>query len=218
MRARFVLLFFVLSLFGANELRACCELYYDVGCECDAAGHCEIVASPLVINLTGGAWDLTGVNDPVRFDIRAIGRKDTVGWTARESNVVFVARDVNGNGRIDDGSELFGDATQMPDGTRADHGFTALARYDSNNDGLIDAADFVWSSLLLWRDRNHDGESAADELSPISASAVTTINLSYQWQGRRDRHGNQFRYRARVATNGGSRDIYDVFFVTAPAQ
>jgi hypothetical protein len=36
-------------------------------------------------------------------------------------------------------------------------GFAALAAYDSNGDGVIDANDPIYSQLRLWVDGNHDG-------------------------------------------------------------
>src|SRR5258706_8192500 len=82
-----------------------CDPNYDIGCFCDGFGNCEIVASPLVINLSHGEWQLTGLTNPVQFDIRAIGRKETVGWTAADSNIAFLVLDRNHNGVVDDGSE-----------------------------------------------------------------------------------------------------------------
>jgi len=77
---------------------------------------------------------------------------------------------------------------------------------------VIDAADPIWTSLLLWIDGDHDGKSLAGELRPIAASAVVGIDLRYHWSGRRDRFGNMFRYEAVAALESGAHPIYDVFF------
>lgn len=147
----------------------------------------------------------------VTFDLDADGAADVVTWTAPNSSVAFLALDRNHNGRIDDGGELFGNHTRLADGGEAANGFDALAEFDVNHDGIINAADPVWPSLLLWTDRNHDGKSSPDELQPV-ASSLVTLDLRYHWSGRRDRFGNMFRYESSADIGGIPRTIYDVFF------
>ena len=141
-----------------------------------------------------------------------------MGWTAPDAEIAFLALDKNGNGTIDDGSELFGNATRLPDGTRAANGFVALAQYDENHDGRIDKSDRIWNSLLLWVDRNHDGISQAGELIPISATAISMIVLSAHWSGRHDQAGNLFRYEALVRNGNSLQTFYDVYLVISPPQ
>jgi len=168
--------------------------------------------SPIVINLVNGPYDLSGPLNPVSFDLDADGAADVVTWTAANSAVAFLALDRNHNGRIDNGGELFGNHTGLASGVAAANGFDALSEFDVNHDGVIDAADPIWGSLLLWTDRNHDGKSSADELKSVASSTIAGIDLRYHWSGRRDRFGNMFRYEAEVALDHGSRPIYDVFF------
>jgi hypothetical protein len=128
--------------------------------------------------------------------------------------------DRNGNGRVDDGSELFGNYTPLSDGRTAGNGFEALREFDDNGDGKIDARDTVWQRLLLWTDRNHDGVSQPDELTPIANSSVVSISVAYMWTGRRDRWGNTYRYESRVIVRAGdgsllARPVYDIYFSRA---
>ncbi|HEX2123397.1 MAG TPA: hypothetical protein VHL59_17330 [Thermoanaerobaculia bacterium] len=175
---------------------------------CDRTLGC----SPIVINFTGG-YALAGADDPVLFDIDADGVKNRIGWTARGSDEAFLALDVDGNGRIDDGRELFGNAI-------AANGFEALRALDDNGDGAIDARDRIWPRLLLWRDADHDGLSTAAELTSVAATAIHSFDLGYAWTGRVDPHGNEFRYAAALsAISAGARvqrQLYDVFFVSVP--
>ena len=110
-------------------------------------------------------------------------------WTAAGTAMAFLALDRNHNTVIDDGSELFGNATPIGDRAAA-NGFEALAQYDVNEDGIIDANDSAWASLLLWTDLNHDGVSQASEIMSLDASTVSVIGLDYHWTGRRDSSGN----------------------------
>jgi hypothetical protein len=174
--------------------------------------------SPIVINLGQGGYELSGANDPVTFDINATGAPQRISWTARGAAMAFLALDRNGDGVINDGSELFGNHTPLPRGIAAANGFDALAQYDANSDGILDANDPIWSSLLLWTDLNHDGISQPAELASLSSSKVTAIGLHDHWTGRRDVFGNMYRYQSQVwMTNPGGQaratPVYDIFFV-----
>jgi hypothetical protein len=181
--------------------------------------------SPIVINFDNGGYRLTGADSPILFDITATGHPVWIGWTAAGADEAFLCLDRNHNGQIDSGAELFGSATPLKDGTRAPDGFTALAEFDDNHDGVIDEKDGIWKQLLLWRDLDHDGISQPNELMPVKDSSLTAIRLNYHWTGRRDVSGNYFRYQAAVAiqattTQTTPRPVYDIFFVhvTLPTQ
>lgn len=172
--------------------------------------------SPIVISLHGG-YSLSGADDPVLFDIDADGVKSRTGWIARGSEDAFLALDRDGDGRIGDGRELFGDATLLRNGTSAGNGFEALKELDDNGDGRIDSSDRVWTDLLLWHDADHDGVSTASELVALSTTTVAALHLDYHWTGRRDRHGNELRYQASLdLVPHGRRAVYDIFFIGLP--
>jgi hypothetical protein len=173
-------------------------------------GDCE---SPILINIGGGAWELSGRNDPVLFDLDASGSPEPVTWTARNAPIAFLALDRNGNGRIDDGGELFGNHTRFPSGAVAPNGFAALAAYDPNGYGVIDAADPIWPYLLLWIDANHDGISQPEELTRLADSGITALSYAAHWTGRTDSAGNTFRYESICYRGRLARTYYDVFFV-----
>lgn len=177
--------------------------------------------SPIVLNLARGQYRLTGRNDPVMFDIGGTGTPSRIGWTAAGADEAFLCLDRNDNGRIDDGSELFGTATRLKSGVRAANGFAALAEYDDDCDGFINSRDAIWARLLLWRDLNHDGVSQPAELTRAAAAELKAVRLDYHWTGRRDWSGNIFGYESLVwVGNGGpspaALPVYDVFFVSAP--
>jgi hypothetical protein len=175
--------------------------------------------SPLLINLDKGPYRLTSAADGVQFDIGADGVKRQIGWTAAGSNQVLLACDFNNNGRIDSGSELFGNHTPVLLGhatSNAANGFVALESFDNNHDGIINSADAIWSHLLLWNDLNHDGESQPAELSPITTSRISDLGLDYKASRRTDGKGNVFRYRATVRIGDRAEEYDDVYFATAP--
>jgi hypothetical protein len=166
------------------------------------------IASPLVLDLGGDGIHLGG---SARFDLVGNGGKVESAWV--QGDDALLVRDVNGNGRIDDVNELFGN-----NDTHA-NGFAALAAYDDNNDGVIDSRDAAYTELQLWQDADGDGVSTPDELSGLSQMGVKGIELSYTESARVDRHGNQLRQTARFLRTaefaealGATGTVVDVWF------
>jgi hypothetical protein len=128
----------------------------------------------------------------------------------------WLARDVNGNGRIDDGSELFGSNTKLGNGV-AKHGFEALAALDGNEDGLIDSRDPLFASLLVWRDQNGDRLSQPAELTSLVQNKVTALSLDFADQPRCDERGNCERQRSTFAWSGRRGAVVDVYLKVSAA-
>jgi hypothetical protein len=164
--------------------------------------------TPIVIDAGRNGIRLTAAADGVAFDLNADGEREQLAWTTADSDDVWLALDRNGNGTIDDGAELFGDATPQPAGG-ARNGYRALAVLDDDRNDEINAADPVWSLLRLWRDANHDGVSQVWELSALDTAGIRSLSLSVTTDNRRDRYGNRFRYRAPVDGDAGHFS-YDV--------
>lgn len=104
--------------------------------------------------------------------------------------------DLNSNGSIDNGTELYGDATWSATANGlAANGFEALAQYDwptqgGNNDGVIDANDQVWGELLLWQDANADAMPTSDEISSLAGSVINSISLDVRENNAHDGSGS----------------------------
>jgi len=131
---------------------------------------------PLTLDLDGDGLETVGINasSPILFDHDADGVKTATGWVKADD--AFLVFDRNGNGTIDTGRELFGDSTALYAGGLAADGFAALAQEDTNQDGLVSAADANWNSLRLWRDLNQDGVSQANELLTLASQGITALN------------------------------------------
>ena len=183
--------------------------------------------SPLVLDLGHkGAFDLTSAWDekaPITFDLMNNGKQERIGWIGQ--NAGLLALDVNGKNGIENGSELFGEYSVrvnesqkkgLADANFID-GFSALAQYDSNFDGVIDAKDPVFKKLMVWVDKNHDGKSQASELKSLASLNIKAIELDFAKIGTVDKkklvNGNEIRLLGHYVMNDGKRyEIADVWF------
>ncbi len=119
----------------------------------------------------------TSPDKGVEIDLDGDGIKDRVGRTYPGSQLALLWRDRNGNGKVEDGSELFGSSTLLRDGTLALNGYFALGDMDADHNGWVEPRDAGWSELLLWVDENHDSESQQREILTLDMAGIYALRV-----------------------------------------
>jgi hypothetical protein len=183
-----------------------------VGALFDVKKH-TFLASPIVLDLNGDGVKTTKIGSGATFDLNATGQASQVGWVSASDGLLV--RDLNNDGAINDGKELFGTSTVLSDGTTAADGFLALAELDSNQDGKIDSSDSAFTSLGVWVDSNGDGKSGAAELKSLADAGVASISLDTKSTTTVD-NGNVIGIVSSYqTTDGTTRQAADVWLQSA---
>ncbi|MBD2195080.1 MULTISPECIES: RHS repeat-associated core domain-containing protein [Calothrix] len=159
--------------------------------------------SPLVFDLDGDGIELISLEKSnAFFDLDADGFAERTGWV--QSDDGLLALDKNGNGVIDDITEVFGNSTT--------DGFIILKQLDSNNDNLIDSRDSQFANLRVWKDVNTDGFTDFGELKSVTDWNIQSISLNYQAVNLINAGNRISSISTYTRTNGISQQIVDVWF------
>ncbi|WP_151192649.1 calcium-binding protein [Cysteiniphilum sp. JM-1] len=141
-----------------------------------AANAVPLRADPLVFDLDGDGVETVVADGSVLFDHNGDGVKYASGWVGADD--ALLVRDVDQNGQIDNGLELFGDNTIKANGEKATDGFDALSDLDDNNDGVFDHNDTAFDELRLWQDSNQDGVVQEGELKSLDDAGISSVDLN----------------------------------------
>jgi len=152
------------------------------------------------------------IENGVKFDIDNDGKLERTAWTSRGDGLLV--RDLNGDGKVNNGGELFGSGTVLADGTKAADGYVAMRALDSNLDGLLDAKDAAFSQLAVWRDSNVNGLSDAGEIVSLKDLGISSLSLTSTASAEVN-NGNLIGLMGSYTTSDGStHTMGDVWFQT----
>ncbi|WP_229017367.1 calcium-binding protein [Neisseria meningitidis] len=169
------------------------------------------VYDPLALDLDGDGIETVATKgfSGSLFDHNRDGIRTATGWVSADDGLLV--RDLNGNGIIDNGAELFGDNTKLADGSFAKHGYAALAELDSNGDNIINAADAAFQTLRVWQDLNQDGISQANELRTLEELGIQSLDLAYKDVNKNLGNGNTLAQQGSYTkTNGTTAKMGDL--------
>lgn len=127
-----------------------------------------ILTDPLVINLDSNVASVSDMK--FLFDLDADGKKEEVSFAGRGSG--FLALDRNDDGKVNDGSELFG--------TKSGDGFADLSAFDEDGNGWIDEADSVFKDLKIWT-KEEDGKDVLLDLKKADVGAIYLGNANTEF-------------------------------------
>lgn len=131
------------------------------------AGAAAERKDPLVINFDGRAAQLT--DQRFEFDLDADGQTERLPLLSGGSGLL--AFDRNGDGRINDGRELFG--------ALSGDGFGDLVALDSDGNGWIDSGDTLFGQLRVWMpDPTAADDAERGRLMTLEEAGVGAISLS----------------------------------------
>jgi len=159
---------------------------------------------PLTLDLDGDGIETLASNGHkgALFDHSNDGIRTATGWVSKDDG--FLVYDRNGDGVVNDGSELFGDNTLLKNGERAANGYQALKELDDNGDGKVDAADSAFAKLRVWRDLNQDGISQEGELLTLNEAKVKALNLANKNADRDLGNGNTLAEEGTYTDSDGN--------------
>ncbi|RYH14656.1 MAG: DUF11 domain-containing protein [Alphaproteobacteria bacterium] len=165
----------------------------------------DAAITPIAIDLNGdGVHTVARSASSATFDLLGNGSPIRSGWLSADDG--FLAVDANGNGSIDGIAELFGGASKGS-------GFSQLAAYDSNRDGVVDALDTAFGELRIWRDANGNHSTDAGELMTLAQAGVLSLKVGFVEVPFVDAQGNLHLERSSAVLAGGAvADMTDVYF------
>lgn len=184
---------------------------------------------PLILDLDGSNVKLTNPHvSPVHFDMNNDGEKVQTGWSSTEEGIVVL--DLDGNGKIDNVSELMSEYFGAEQGSRDspskktfDNAFEALSSLDSNKNLKFDNQDERWGDVKVWVDANHDGQSwivnprqsiSTTELHSLDELSISQIDLSYTRPLADTRNGNDIAGISSFTQKGEVKEAVAVNFST----
>jgi hypothetical protein len=175
-------------------------------------GRCEPFSdgggTPLVLTFDGA--EIRYATGAAPFDIDG----SCVAYDFPTADTPWLAVDLDGDGVIHSGRELFGSGTVLPDGNQATNGFEALAPFDSNGDGWVTVEDERYRDLVAWADVDGDRVGTLDELTPIAQLGVSGIPVDFSIDPVCDARGNCGIERASMQLNrlstGTTAEVVDV--------
>jgi hypothetical protein len=164
--------------------------------------------APIVLDLNGDGVHFVGTEAGVLFDYSGDGIHEATAWASAEDGILAI--DANGDGKVTSADEfVFGSKGLSDLGGLA-------ARYDSNHDGVLDAADADFAKFGVWQDANQNGVSDPGEFSSLTQLGIASIALTSDGKAYTAANGDVvvLGTGSFARADGSSGDLADAVFAT----
>jgi Ca2+-binding RTX toxin-like protein/LysM repeat protein len=191
-----------------------------------AAPWVPLQKCPLVLDLDGDGIETMSMTDyQIRFDLSGDGFATQTGWVGADDGLLVI--DNNGDGKINNINELFGDNSSLtpeelaqivPGDPDSDNpyqyapGFADLAAFDENGDGVVDLSDSGFSSILVWQDVNSNAVTEEGELVTLGSLGITGLNHGYQVANQNNNDNVVTGISTFNKSDGTTGELVDVYF------
>ncbi|MBD2841204.1 DUF5801 repeats-in-toxin domain-containing protein [Erythrobacter rubeus] len=162
---------------------------------------------PVVLDLDGDGTEFLGLEAGVSYDFDGDGAAEATSWVGADDAIL--AFDANGDGKVTDASEfVFGG-----------NGVTDLeaiaARFDTNQDGVLDGSDDAFAEFGIWQDADSDGVADEGEFTSLLDAGITSIGLVSDGNESSAHDGDVFIHGKSAFTfaNGQQGEVADTTFV-----
>ncbi len=153
-------------------------------------------ATPLVIAFDDAPVEFT--QPPGAFAVGPFARTE---WVS--ARTPWLALDRDGSGCIESQADLF------------DAG--SITTLDDNGDGVLDARDAAFDSLVLWADENQDRHCNASELRTLAAAGISAIPVTFAPTPPHAFGSHEGEHAALAGTPYAHARVVDVYLSPMPA-
>lgn len=183
------------------------EVNYEMNRSEETTGLSAGFRDPLVVDLASpenaANWQT------IKFDLDADGKTEDVRMPGGDTAILF--RDINHNGRADDGSELFG--------PRTNDGFSELAALDSDGNGWIDDGDAAFADLMLWQvGEGDEGSTRSLAAAGIGALSTASAATSFTLKTDGETEGQMRSSGVWLGEEGGAGSVRQIDFATTSGE
>ncbi len=164
-----------------------------------------IMTDPLVISLDSNPISVS--DQKWQFDIDGDGSEDSISMLSEGAG--FLAYDQNGDGKINNGTELFG--------AKTGNGFADLAMYDEDGNGWIDENDSIYNKLSVWK-KDSTGQDTLISLKSANVGAIYLQNVISNFDLKDKENEKQAQIRRSgvyLSEDGQARTIQQLDMVKA---
>lgn len=156
-----------------------------------------IMTDPLVISLNSNPVSVS--DQKWQFDIDGDGKKDSISKLSRGAG--YLVFDKNGDGVINDGTEMFG--------AKTGNGFAELSEYDEDGNGWIDENDSIYDKLSVWV-KDDEGNDKLMNLKKANVGAIYLGSVSTEFSLKsqeNNQHNAQIRRSGIYLTEDGRANV-----------